>query len=136
MHSSHLCIKHDWNFCFLEARTIDVSRISCNEQVNLDFAYLLYLNYDGDSLDHENMCKYTVTTSNDDKKICVIVQKFYVTSAHAYSTKVEYHTHFYTSTEDQVRLHLFINVDLKNILYLQTKFWCCIFNFNKFKKLT
>lgn len=104
MHSAHVLMKHDWNFCFLEARTIDVSRTSCNEQVNLDFAYLLYLNYDGDSLGHQNMCKYTVTTGNDDKKICVIVQKFYVSSAHANSPRVEYHTYLYTSTEDQVRL--------------------------------
>lgn len=68
----------------------------------MDYAYLLYLQYTGASLSNGNVCRYTVTSNEDDKKICILVLKFYADVAHAQSTKVEYHEHRYTAIAEEV----------------------------------
>lgn len=86
----------------LEARTIEVSWADCEENIDLDYTDLVYLQYDGENLGYEDVCKYTVKSNDYDKRMCVLVQKFYVDAAHAASTKVEYHKHLYTSLKDKV----------------------------------
>lgn len=95
-----------WHYSFLSsvgARTIDVSWKECEEHINMDYTYLLYLQYTGASLSSGNVCRYTVTSNKDDKKICILVLKFYADVAHAQSTKVEYHEHRFAVVADEVR---------------------------------